>query len=211
MIDCVAVTKVHGVNIQDARRDRLGKWVTAHGGHAEVVVKYGLTPSDASYLSQLVNGYSFGERSARNWEARLKLPDGFLDQETRAEQPPGAYSQAHPMSLTEIQAPLSITWESVLKPTKLPAQFVCAVPDDALGQDTPKGTRYIFAAGAAPSPGVAIIVEDRAGYRYLRRYVQGAGDQWFAAARNDDYATLRSDTDGLTILAVAQWRGDGSA
>lgn len=64
---------------QQRRRGNLVAVVHDRGGHARVVEALRLTQSQASYLSQLMNGYSFGEKSARNWEARLKLPKGSLD------------------------------------------------------------------------------------------------------------------------------------
>ena len=42
-------------------------------------LRYNLTKPQGSYLSQLTSGYSFGERSARNWEQRLRMPSGYLD------------------------------------------------------------------------------------------------------------------------------------
>lgn len=109
MIACEAATIVCGMDVQETRRAQLGAWVAANGGHAAVVAKYSLTNSEGSYLSQVVNGYSIGEKSARNWEAKLKLPDKFLDQDFRAEQPPagylGTHPVAHPMSLLSFDDP----------------------------------------------------------------------------------------------------------
>lgn len=67
------------MNIQDVRRQNLVEWVRLQGGHAVVCERFGLTVSQASYLSQIANGYSFGERSARNWERRLRLPPEWFD------------------------------------------------------------------------------------------------------------------------------------
>ncbi len=61
----------------DERRELLRTFVSAKGGHAAVVRAYRLTPSQASYLSQIVtpeSTASFGETAAKNWEERLKLP-----------------------------------------------------------------------------------------------------------------------------------------
>lgn len=64
---------------QEHRRKRLSEWVQLNGGHSAVVARRQLKPSQASYLSQLINGYSFGPRAARNMEARLGLPVRYLD------------------------------------------------------------------------------------------------------------------------------------
>lgn len=69
------------MNPQEQRRQALRAFVLANGGHAAVTKKYELKPSHATYLSQLTtpeSTASFGERSAANWEARLKLPPGTL-------------------------------------------------------------------------------------------------------------------------------------
>lgn len=66
-------------DIQAARRAKLNKWLADNGGHAKVVRDFSLTPSLASALSQICNGYSFAERAARSWEERLRLPRGYFD------------------------------------------------------------------------------------------------------------------------------------
>lgn len=65
----------------EARKTVLRSFLSANGGHAAVVEKYKLTPSQASYLSQLTTKDSvapFGELSAKNWESRLRLPERSL-------------------------------------------------------------------------------------------------------------------------------------
>ncbi len=59
---------------QERRRVRLREWLRARGGHAEVVRARNMTGSQASFLSQVVNGYSFGSRAARSMEERLGMP-----------------------------------------------------------------------------------------------------------------------------------------
>lgn len=68
-------------DVTEARKIALRLFLVEHGGFARVVEKYGLTQSQASYLSQLTaqdSAASFGERSAKNWEERLKITDGRL-------------------------------------------------------------------------------------------------------------------------------------
>lgn len=62
----------------ELRQAALADWVQSHGGHAEVVRKYSLTPSRASYLSQCINGAVFREKAAENWERDLRMPPGML-------------------------------------------------------------------------------------------------------------------------------------
>lgn len=118
---------------------------------------------------------------------------------------------AHLMSLSSFETPPTITWGEIMNPTTVfPASFVCAVPDDALSPLTPKGTRLVFETGGEPMPGVGVLIADRDGNRYIRRFVRGAGDRWIAASSNQAYAPLNSIDDGLIILAVASGRLDGS-
>ena len=66
---------------QESRRAELRKFLTEEGGFARVTEKFGLTQSQASYLSQLTAQESsapFGERSAKNWEERLRMKSGRL-------------------------------------------------------------------------------------------------------------------------------------
>lgn len=62
----------------ELRQAALAAWVQRHGGHAEVVRKFGLKPSRASYLSQCINGAIFREKAAENWERDLRMPVGML-------------------------------------------------------------------------------------------------------------------------------------
>jgi len=200
------------MNIQTLRRQLLSWGVTAIGVHAAVVTKFGLTPSEASYLSQVVNGYSFGEKSARNWETKLRLPAKFLDQELRAEQPRVGYMEfrpvAQPLNLSSFDDAPSVNWEAIMTTgSDLPVTFTCAVPDDALAPNTPRGTPVVFDAGNRhPPPGVGVLLEDKHGARYIRVYRAAVGGQWTAWARNPDYPSLESATHGLRILAVARHR-----
>lgn len=202
------------MDIQDHRRERLRVWISQLGGHSAAVRARRLSSSEASYLSQLVNGYSFGEKAARNWEVKLGLAPGWLDAKhgLQVEAPQVAYPsgtlQARPMSPAAFEDPPAISWEAILhNNTPLPATFTCEAPDDALAPGTPRGTPVVFvAAGIEPSPGIGVLVEDRGGNRYMRIYRPGLGGQWLAWARNENYPSLESGRDGLRILAVARNR-----
>lgn len=112
---------------------------------------------------------------------------------------------------TPFHTPPQLPWEDVLIAKQLPATFRLAVPDDALAPDTPRGTVFIFDTGARPRPGYAVLVQDKAGGRHVRRFVQSIGSEWRAEARNSAYASLEHARDGLTLLAVATHREDGTA
>jgi len=65
--------------VQCERRKRLAGWVSEHGGASTVCHKRGLPKATESYISQILGGYSFGARAARNMEAKLGMPGGFLE------------------------------------------------------------------------------------------------------------------------------------
>lgn len=67
------------MDMQDTRRLNLFEWIDANGGAAIVASQYRLGKSAQSFLSQLKGGYTFGEKAARNMEAKLHLPQGYLD------------------------------------------------------------------------------------------------------------------------------------
>lgn len=197
------------MEIQDHRRERLRAWIEQEGGHAAAVRKFALTESQASYLSQVLNGYSIAEKSARSWEDRLHMPRGYLDdRDLRLESPRLLYSVAHPMSLPPSDDPPSKTWKEIMdKHLELPESFRCEMPDDALAPNTPRGTPVLFdTTDTAPRAGVGVLVEDAHGARYIRVFRPGIGGQWTAWARNENYPTLDSASNGLILLAVARHR-----
>jgi hypothetical protein len=204
------MAKVQPVDIQELRRSRLREWVEKVGGHGAVVRRYRLTASQGSYLSQVLNGYSLAERSARRWEQRLELDAGFLDlaPTPSAQSPAPEYSVAHPLSLSTFDDPPSMSWEDLQLPaTLLPVTFSVAMPDDALAPNTPRGTPVIFdRSSTPPPPGVGVLVEDAHGARHIRIYRPGVGGVWLAWARNENYPTLDSQAHRLTLLAVARHR-----
>ncbi len=68
---------------QTKRISALRKLVKETGTQAEFARKYGL---DASYISQILSGHrGFGERSARNFEKKIGLPHGYLDESIRSQ------------------------------------------------------------------------------------------------------------------------------
>lgn len=181
------------------RRDRLRAWVEANGGQADVVRKYRLTTAQRSYLSQCLGDYDFREKSARNWERRFKLPPGYLDSRKQGGKTPGSY-MAHAASLDLYTLPQEISWEEVMT-GQAPDVFSCAMPDDALQPTTPKGTVLLCRKDIEPVIGDGVIVSDKSGAHYVRRYTQGPGGTWIAQADAPGYATL-SSRDGIKVVAV---------
>ena len=65
---------------QNFRRLALAAWIKANGGARQACVKKGLGKSVESHISQILRGYSFGARAARNLELKLGIPHRLLDQ-----------------------------------------------------------------------------------------------------------------------------------
>jgi hypothetical protein len=85
---------------------------------------------------------------------------------------------------------------------ELPSEFAVKMPDGALGDKVPAGTKMVFKRADEARPRQCVLVEDKEGGRYVRRYAQGAGGTWHAQALDDAYISLHSETHGLRILAV---------
>ena len=64
---------------QNFRRLALAAWLKANGGARQACVKKGLGKSVESHISQILRGYSFGARAARNLETKLGIPHRLLD------------------------------------------------------------------------------------------------------------------------------------
>jgi hypothetical protein len=75
--------------LQDLRRKRLIAWVEDRGGVLKSLSGRQYPSSYPSYISQIINGYSFGSRAARTCEQRLGMPPLWLDDitEKQTEQP----------------------------------------------------------------------------------------------------------------------------
>lgn len=107
--------------------------------------------------------------------------------------------------------PITIEWESILlKP--LPARFRVRVPDDAMALDDPPSMRAGDWADFVPAdtaqPNQVVLLRDKAGNLFIRRYTLRRPGHWIATARHTGYAPMDSIEDGLQVLAVqvgASW------
>lgn len=139
-----------------------------------------------------------GQRSA---EATPRL-------KAREASPSYLSGMARTLSHEAFTLPPSLTWEQLMQSIELPERFVVESPDDALAPNLPRGTAVVFERVDRAEPGDCVLVEDKRGARYMRRYAQGVGGVFFAQAINEVYASLSSDEDGLRVLAVMAWRAE---
>jgi len=65
--------------LQEYRRQRLADWLKSNGGPHVACQRRGLGKNTESYISQVLGGITFGQRAARNMEAKLGLDKGYLD------------------------------------------------------------------------------------------------------------------------------------
>lgn len=85
---------------------------------------------------------------------------------------------------------------------ELPTLFEVEIPDDAMFPRVKAGQVVTFDSRETAKPGDGVLIADRDGQWHFRRYRQGRGTNWEASAENEAYATMESERDGLTVLAV---------
>jgi hypothetical protein len=69
--------------VQSIRRQRLAAWLEVNGGPGAACRRKGLPKSVESHISQILGGYSFGARAARNLETKLGIQAGALEPDPR--------------------------------------------------------------------------------------------------------------------------------
>lgn len=82
-----------------------------------------------------------------------------------------------------------------------PEEFALELIDDALGENYRVGGTMNFSRSDLPEPGDPVLVEDRDGNRYIRKYEADSGTAWRATGKFG-YMPLESERDGLRVLAV---------
>ena len=84
--------------------------------------------------------------------------------------------------------------ETAPKTNDQPPMFEVAIPDDALGERTPKGTRLISRrvdGPEEPDDGEGVVVQDSEGRLHIRICRRDQpGQPWIAATRSDAYASF---------------------
>ena len=96
--------------------------------------------------------------------------------------------------------PLLLWGEQMSDP--LPKSFMFEMPDESMSPRIKAGKLIIFSTAEAAKPGDAVLVADREGVQYVRKYLQSKPGAWQAAAINEAYQPLDSERDGLHVLAV---------
>lgn len=85
----------------------------------------------------------------------------------------------------------------------LAEMFLTVLVDDSAAPDYPQGCQIIWSRSRKAAPGRVVLVRDVHGVLHVRRYVQSTTPKQFVAkAINPAYATLKSDAQELTVVAV---------
>lgn len=111
-------------------------------------------------------------------------------------------------TVQEFTVPPLTKWAELMKTNALAALIRIAAPDDALADEAPRGAELIMSTtDMKPQRGDIVLVRDSRGALYLRRYAEGRGAAWRAVTGRGDgvYLELDSITDGLVLVALAEW------
>lgn len=123
-------------------------------------------------------------------------------------QAPSFLGVAQSMSLHSYTMPPLLQWGEI-KVGQLPELFRCEMPDDALRGSTSKGTVLLCSTSAQPVFGKGVVVADKAGVLYVRRYAQGRAGEWIAEADGAGFKSLHPE-DGVKVVASVIGRFDGT-
>lgn len=209
----------------ETRKNVLRKFLQEHGGFARVVERYGLTQSQASYLSQLTaqdSTASFGERAAKNWEERLKIQDGRLvnagHTSASTNVAPAPMGGRRVPVITSIQAGMWAEIVDSFQPGDAgdwlltdidlsDSAFALDIRGNSMEPEFKDGDRVIIDPEIAPQPGDFVAAkngEQEATFKkYRPRGMDAAGNMVFELIPlNDDYPTLRSDVDHIRIVGT---------
>ena len=74
--------------------------------------------------------------------------------------------------------------------------------DDSMADQIQPGDHLLLDPEITPRAGDIVLIAVRGGERVIRKYLPRAGGAFSAQAANPNYAELRSDIDGLEVLAV---------
>lgn len=167
-----------------------------------------------SQISKLENGTTSETAAIAKIARALAIPVDWLELGDGPEPdwelpyPPSNRQLAPPFEAQsfEDQALTSDRIKEMISADEVPAQFVYALEDDAMGKFGKAGARVLFHRANSAPVGAGVLVQDGSGALYVRRKAQGRQDShWLAMAPNELYRSLDSERDGLTLVAV--WRG----
>jgi len=206
------------MDIVETRRENLRRWVAANGTPAK----------ERSFFSQLQKDASFGERVARRLEQQYKMGVGYLDtpigvglpSRTPFDEnvvpaqlglrPIPVISSVQAGALRDMETPYPTGAGYAYEYTDQdlsPWAFALDVEGLSMSPEFKPGDRIIVDPEMSPNPGDFVVArngsEQATFKKYRPRGIDGAGNMVFELVPlNDDYPTLRSDTEHLSIIGV---------
>lgn len=211
------------MDVEETRRELLRTFVKNEGGHAKVVQKYRLTASQGSYLSQLITPNataSFRERSALNWETRLKLPSGTLVRPdlpsisnvdrapSRRRVPIISWVQAG--SWSEVQDNFhpgeADEWADAFDSLPGNNAFALRVVGDSMtnpapgGRSFPAGTIIIVDPARGAAAGDFVVAKDVDTQQATFKQLTTDGGRWFLRPLNPAYPTIEIDDPDMRVI-----------
>lgn len=211
------------MDVEELRRERLRTFVKNEGGHAKVVQKFRLTPSQGSYLSQLIApgaAASFRERSAANWEERLRLPAGTL---VRPDEPNASNVYRAPSrrrvpiiswvqagSWSEVQDNFhsgeADDWADAFDSLPGNNAFALRVVGDSMtnptpgGRSFPEGTIIIVDPARGAGPGDFVVAKDVHTQQATFKQLTTDGGRWYLRPLNPAYPTIEIDDPHMRVI-----------
>jgi len=206
------------MDIVETRRENLRRWVAANGTPAK----------ERSFFSQLQKDASFGERVARRLEQQYKMGVGYLDTPIGVGLPSSTpfdenvvpaqlglrpipvISSVQAGALRDMETPYPTGAGYAYEYTDQdlsPWAFALDVEGLSMSPEFKPGDRIIVDPEISPNPGDFVVArngsEQATFKKYRPRGIDGAGNMVFELVPlNDDYPTLRSDTEHLSIIGV---------
>ena len=207
------------MDIVETRRENLRRWVAEHGTPAK----------EKSLFSQLKANGSFGERVARRLEEQYKMGAGYLDTPlgtpaAQSTQPfdenvtPAAVGLRPIPVISSVQAGALRDMESPYPPGAGYSYeytdqdlsswaFALDVEGLSMMPEFRPGDRIIVDPEISPNPGDFVVArngsEQATFKKYRPRGIDAAGNVIFELVPlNEDYPTLRSDTEHLSVIGV---------
>lgn len=85
----------------------------------------------------------------------------------------------------------------------LDPEFWAVLPDDAIRELAPTGTKLKFTTGLQPNPGDAVLLLDPSGRLVVREFRENLAEGWEGHAHSDVYARVPGNLEGVRLVAVA--------
>ena len=200
---CMLEYRMETTDINELMVSRLIGLISREGGHKAVAQALGASDE---YLRQITRRYALPSGKTRG------LGPGLRKKLDRVY--PGWMEAQHPSEGAQLRGGVAqllsepakhyrpLTWGDLMQVTTLPTEFVVEMHDDSMAPDVHRGDAVLFSTRETPMAGDGVLVRDRTGQIYFRRYRQRRPGVWSAEPVSSAYMALDSDADGLEVLAV---------